>query len=149
MASIGDVMRHCRNYFERWSYSGEITIGPDGELTGMADVTPHAYAAIRGSACHDGVWRVSGGRLEGMEPGLPEETFNGTVWALAPPPGFVGLCEQIDAFDTQRPAGPLASESFGAYSYSVQTGQSGAITWQESYAAQLLPYRRMLTEVGV
>ena len=39
-------------------------------------------------------------------------------------------------------------ESFGAYSRELATDSDGApITWQAYFARQLMPYRRMYTEV--
>lgn len=147
MANIGDVMRHCRNYFERWEYQGTITITADGEIVGAGEIAPCAYVAIRGSAIHDGVWRVAGNVLDDMAQDTPGETFEGTVWALSPPPDFVRLAEQIGAFEAEGGLSPLASESFGPYSYSVQSGQHGPLTWQEAYKEHLAPWRKMFAGV--
>lgn len=137
--SIAAVMRHVRNYFERGFIDGEFTVS-GGVLTPM----PRApYVAISGSVWHDGVFRVDQLRE------TPEETFTGRVWALHPPDDFVQLCEEIAAYDEKNPAGALQSESFGEYSYTRASGQSGVIGWQGVFAQRLTPYRRMFTEVGV
>lgn len=147
MAAIGDVMAYVRNYFERWTYKGSITVEDGGEIIGVGDISPYTFVAIWGSACHDGVWRVAGNVLDGLELGTPGETFDGEIWALAPPPAFQRLCEEIAVFEAETPLSGVSSESFGPYSYSAANGQHGPLTWQEAYADHLRPYRRHLAGV--
>lgn len=141
---VAAVMRQTRNYFEREKMEGVFSIS--GGVLSPAPKAP--YVCIQGSAFCDGVWRLAGGMLI-AEDGLfsPEETFEGVVWGLHPPNRFLALCEQISAYEEKNPAGALQSESFGDYSYTRASGQSGAQGWSSAFWLQLLPYRRMFTEV--
>lgn len=135
--TVGDVMRYCRNYFERNWADREFTIS-GGMIDGFA--TP-MYIAIQGSLYNDGVHRVSDAELV-------DETFNGRVWGLAPPRDFLALCEKINAFEEHNQPSSYTSESFGNYSYSraVDAG-GGAVTWHGAFAAYLRPYMRIVSEV--
>lgn len=137
--SIAAVMRFVNNYFERSCTVGTFTVS--GGVLSPAISAP--YVAIDGSAYHGGVYRPDQLREQ------PEETFTGRVWALYPPDDFLQLCEQINAYDEQNPAGALQSEQFGEYSYTRMGGESGPPSWQKAFASQLWPYRRMFTEVSV
>ena len=141
---IGALMRECNNYFERGWIAGDFEIA-DGCLLDQR-IGNGQWIAITGSTWHDGVFRILDGVLEDAQP-LPNERFNGRVWILSVPRDFVKLAEDVAAFEAKRPAGSLASESFGAYSRSFATGAHGALTWQEAFADRLRPYRRMFTEV--
>ncbi len=146
--TVGAVMRECKNYFERGFGDGEHTIA-EGSLQPNDSLTAGAWVAIKGSAFHDGVFRLGGGgTLEGLPEGLPDETFVGRVWTLGPPADFLALCDEIAAFDRKTPVSGLASESFGQYSRTMVTGRDGAVLhWQSAYAQRLATWRRMFTEV--
>ena len=151
MASVGNVMRQCRNYFEGAPAEGLCAVDDQGRLTTPEPIAPSRFVAIRGSVWHDGVWPRSGDSVDFGEESvfLPAETFAGRVWPLYPSQGFLALCERIDKFEAETPRTAIASESFGAYSHSVIQGKTGALTWQEAFALDLMTYRRMYTEVGV
>lgn len=139
--TIATIMRHLRNFFDKGSKSGTITI--KGGVVTPAVPTP--YVCIYGSDHHDGVRRVSLGCIE--YPGQ-DETFTGTLWFLNPPDDFLALVDQIAAYEEQNAPSPLLSESLGEYSYTRAQGQTGGfLSWQEAFAKQLEPYRRMFTEV--
>lgn len=142
--TVGSVMRTVNNFFERVRYEGQFTI-EGGRISLPVDLPDHAFIAIIGSAFHDGVHDM---HTDYALP-APDETFNGIVYVLQPPVGFLMLCEEIAKYDEKTPVGALQSESFGNYSYTRASGQNGVKTWQEAFAAQLRPYRRMFTEVGV
>ena len=139
--SIAAVMRRVRNFFERESIEGNFAI-----TGGVLEPVPDApYIAISGSACHDGVFPA--GQLPKDR---PDETFSGKVWGLHPTDDFVAICEQISEYAERRPAGAPQSESFGDYSYSMGSAADGLSgSWENVFAASLLPFRRMYTEVNV
>ena len=152
--SIAAVMRRVRNFFERERIEGTFTIA-DGVLAPMPDAP---YIAISGSAWHDGVFPRDA--LAGsddaadqltIEQGLEkDETFDGKVWGLHPPSDFLALCEAISEYDAKNPVGAYQSESFGQYSYTRgNVGGTAGNGWEAAFAGQLLPYRRMFTEVDV
>lgn len=141
--TIAAVMRHLCNYFERVHVEGEITIS--GGVVSPVVNAPYVY--ISGSLHHDGVQQMISGAI--AKDIHTDETFDGCVWALYPPDEFLGLCEEIAAFDGANAPGALASESLGEYSYTRATGKNGApVTWEDAFAARLSPWRRMFTEVG-
>lgn len=135
--TIAVVMAYCRNYFERECVEGEIVIDGDGVVSPDVDAP---YIAIKGSRYHDGV------HAAGNVPSGPAERFQGTVWGLCPPSGFIALCGEIEAFTAKRAEGAPTGESFGGYSVSYG---ANAATWQGAFADRLRPYRRMFTEVGL
>ena len=76
---------------------------------------------------------------------LTDETFTGSVWALAVPKAVIELAEEIDAWQTKNgDPGPFTSESFGGYSYSKATNASGmAVGWQDVFKSRLNDWRRI------
>lgn len=139
--SIAAVMRHVRNFFERGCIEGEFTVSG-----GVLNPMPKApYVAIEGSMYYDGVYRSDELPNDKGE----TEIFMGRVWALHPPEDFVSLCEEIAKFDEKNPTGSMQSETFGEYSYNRATVNGNVQGWQMAFAQQLIPYRRMFTEVGV
>lgn len=141
--TIAAVMRHLRNYFERDCYEGEITIR--GGVVTPSVSAPYVY--ISGSDAHDGVKKLAGGAI--LEDSKGDETFTGRMWTLHPPDDFLALCESIAAYEEKNPVGALASETLNEYSYTKQNnGRGGVMTWEEAFAARLVPYRRMFKGVG-
>lgn len=100
------------------------------------------YYRICGSVFNDGLHRYGD-----IEDKLQNETFTGTVWALAIPKAVVELSAKIEEWQTKNGeavASPFASESFGGYSYTKATDSvTGAVaTWETVFRAQLNPYRK-------
>lgn len=138
--SIGSVMRHCRNYFQRGYIDGEFHI-VDGalEFPALAD---GRYIAISGSALNDGVHHIGDAADK-----LQDETFIGRVWMLYPPASFLDLCAEISEYDDKNPAGAYVSESFGEYSYSRGTKDGVAGDWQTAFFGRLTAYQLLRSEV--
>ena len=139
---VENVMRYVNNFFERAGYSGEFVIS-GGMITLPVALPDHVWIAISGSLYHDGVHEMQ----SQYDLPAPDETFTGNVFILNPPAAFLELCKSIAEYDAKTPVGAYQSESFGNYSYTRASGQNGVKTWQEAYAMQLRPYRRMFTEV--
>ena len=86
---------------------------------------------------------------------LTDETFSGTVQAMAVPPEIVSLDEEITAWienNAEAINSPYQSESFGGYSYSLKGGGTNAygnsgtnagFSWQSQFAARLAPWRKI------
>lgn len=138
--SIGSVMRHCRNYFQRGYIDGEFHIA-DGafEFPALADAN---YIAISGSAHNDGVHHLGDVRDK-----LIDETFTGRVWMLYPPKSFVDLCAEISEYDDKNPAGAYVSESFGEYSYSRGVKDGKINDWQAAFFSRLAAFQLLRSEV--
>lgn len=138
--SVADVMRQISNFFEAGCIEGMIAISGGA----VAPLPESPWVCIRGSWMHDGVYKVTGGKLEGLPAG--DEEFAGRVWLLKPPADFLALCEEISAYDKENPVGAKMQESFGGYSYMRrQTG--GSTAWQDVYAGRLAAYRKPVTGV--
>ena len=100
------------------------------------------YYRICGSVFNDGLHRYGD-----IEDKLQNETFTGTVWALAIPKAVVELAVKIEEWQTKNEeavTSPFSSESFGGYSYTKATDSTtGAVaTWETVFRAQLNPYRK-------
>lgn len=139
--TIGIVMRHCRNYFERGCYDGECVIANGALVTpALAD---GRYIAISGSVYNDGVYNL-------RTDVLTEETFTGRVWLLSPPASFIALCDEIAEYDAKNPAGAYLSETFGEYSYQRSANTQGVTSaWQTAFASRLADYQLLRSEVMV
>lgn len=95
------------------------------------------YFRIFGSVFNDGLHQYPA-------TDLTDETFTGTVWALAVPQKMVSLSEEIKDWVEKNPPSAFTSESFGGYSYTKAAGASGQlVSWQDVFGAQLAPYRKI------
>ena len=101
------------------------------------------YFRIIGSALNDGLHRYGDG-------GLTDETFDGTIWALAIPQAVLSLASDVEAWQARYAdvvASPYSSESFVDYSYTK--GSSGGAVgggisgWQDAFRARLSPWRKL------
>ena len=98
------------------------------------------YYRICGSVFNDGLHKY--GDID-----LKNETFTGTVWALAIPKAVVDMAAKIEEWQTKNGeavTSPYSSESFGGYSYTKATDDAtGAqATWETVFRSQLNPYRK-------
>ena len=154
---VGDIMKSVNNYFEVSYVDRTFTIDEDGVLSDSEWLHSGQWIAVTGSIFHNGVWRIIDSRLSALTldntdsvPLLPAETFDGRIWSLALPAGFVSGCKKIDAYAAKTPVGAVASESFGNYSHSYMKGATGGIlTWNEAFRKTLDTYRHMFTEVNL
>lgn len=143
--SLTELCQEIRNYFIRSSddiHTGKFTIS-GGRLQGVNFLLNGQYFRIVGSVLNDGVWQYPA-------EGLKDESFSGAVWAMAVPPAVIALAAEIDKWLADNAAvinSPYQSESFGPYSYSLKSGNSGAtgstITWQGQFAKRLNAWRRI------
>ena len=136
---LENVLSHLKNWFliPDGVHGGTYTI-KDGTLE-LPFVQDGQYFRICGSVFNDGLHKF-GERLN-------DETFTGTVWALAIPQAVIDLAEKIEEWQKKNgdiAMNPLASESFGGYSYSkaTDTATGGAVTWQAAFRVQLNQWRK-------
>ncbi len=141
---LTELCQELRNWFDLERHTGTFEI-TGGNLT--ADFLREGqYFRIMGSIFSDGVHQYPAADL-------PDETFEGAVWALAIPQAVINLSAEIDTWQTKYggadgvATSPFASESFGGYSYSKATfsssGGSGAATWQTVFKSRLNAWRKM------
>jgi hypothetical protein len=117
--------------------NGNFTISSGSIDLPLAD---GQYFRIVGSVFNDGVWKYP-------TTTLTDETFTGSVWALAVPPAVIALADEIDAYceSDAAKASPYISESFGGYSYS-KGGNANGVTdnsWQAVFASRLNAWRKL------
>ena len=99
------------------------------------------YFRICGSVFNDGLHQYN--VLD-----LVDETFTGTIWALAIPKAVIELADEIQKWQEKNgeaSVSPYQSESFGGYSYSKATDAEtgGAVTWQSAFKQQLSAWRKI------
>lgn len=134
------VLTHLKNWFvvPRGVHEGIYTI--ENDSLKLPFLQNGQYYRICGSVFNDGLHKY------GVDD-LQDETFTGTVWALAIPKAVVELAEKIEEWQTKNGdavASPYSSESFGGYSYTKATDSTtgAAATWETVFRSQLNPYRQ-------
>lgn len=139
---LEQILMHLKNWFlvPGGIHDDTYTI-KDGGIT-LPFLASGQYFRICGSVFNDGLYQY------GPDLKLTDETFDGTVWALAIPKAAIDLATEIDAWETKNgevASGIYQSESFGGYSYTkatdAQTG--GAVTWQSAFRSRLNQWRKL------
>ena len=138
---LEQVLMNIRNWFtvDGGIYSGTFTI-KDGGIA-LPFLANGQYFRICGSVFNDGLHQYP-------EDDLVDETFNGTIWALAIPKAVIDLADEIQNWQEKNgeaSVSPYQSESFGGYSYSKATDAEtgGAVTWQSAFKKQLSAWRKI------
>ena len=138
---LEQVLMNIRRWFpvEGGIHSGTFTI-KDGGIT-LPFLADGQYFRICGSVFNDGLHQYN--VLD-----LTDETFTGTIWALAIPKSVIELADEIQKWhekNGEASVSPYQSESFGGYSYSKATdaGTGGAVTWQSAFKRQLSAWRKI------
>ena len=139
---LESVLTHLKNWFvvPRGVHDGTYTI--ENSILELPFLQDGQYYRICGSVFNDGLHKYGD-----IEDKLQNETFTGTVWALAIPKTVIDLAVKIEEWQTKNGdavASPFSSESFGGYSYTKATDSTtGAVaTWETVFRAQLNPYRK-------
>lgn len=132
------VLQNLNNWFlvPDGVHAGEFTV--QGRQLTLPFLQTGQYFRVVGSVFNDGLHQYP-------VADLTDETFTGSVWALAVPKAVIELAEEIDAWQTKNgDPGPFTSESFGGYSYSKATNASGmAVGWQDVFKSRLNDWRRI------
>ena len=138
---LEQVLMNIRNWFtvDRGLYPGTFTI-KDGGIA-LPFLVNGQYFRICGSVFNDGLHQYP-------EDDLTDETFNGTIWALAIPKAVIELADEIGKWQEKNgeaASGIYQSESFGGYSYSKATDAEtgGAVTWQTAFRSRLSAWRKL------
>lgn len=128
------VLMYLNNWFSVGRYDDTYTI-EDGGIA-LPFLVDGQYFRIVGSLFNDGVYQYPAE--------LTDETFDGSVWALAIPKALLSTVKEITAWTAKNgDGGPYTSESFGGYSYSKATNSKGlAVGWRDVFAAQLAPWKK-------
>lgn len=128
------VLMYLNNWFIVDRYDDTYTI-EDGGIT-LPFLVDGQYFRIVGSLFNDGVYQYPAE--------LTDETFDGSVWALAIPKALLSTVDEITAWTAKNgDGGAYTSESFGGYSYSKATNSKGiAVGWRDVFSAQLSPWKK-------
>ena len=138
---LEQVLMHLNNWFlvPGDIHEGTYTI-EDGGIT-LPFLANGQYFRSCGSVFNDGLHQYPSGDLR-------NETFDGTVWALAIPQAVIELAAEIEAWQKKNgdaSVSPYQSESFGGYQYSKATDSAsgGAVTWQSAFRSRLNAWREL------
>ena len=137
---LEQVLRHLNNWFLVDIHEGTFAV-ENGSIA-LPFLQTNQYFRICGSVFNDGLH---------LYPAvdLTDETFTGTVWALAVPKAVVSLAENIAAWEEKNGeavASPYQSESFGGYSYIKRSaGNDGNALngWQVAFKGRLNDWRKL------
>ena len=136
---LEQVLRHLNNWFLVEIREGTFTV-ENGSIT-LPFLLTNQYFRIVGSVFNDGLHQYPA-------VDLTDETFTGSVWALAVPKAVIDLSVEIEAWQEKNgdaSVSPYQSESFGGYSYSKATDSAsgGAVTWQTAFRSRLNAWRKI------
>ena len=151
---LQEVLEHTHNYFIKEPNPGTYTISA-GSISPAVSLKEGQRFWIVGSDLNDGVYTYHAGGLTDSddigEAGLQDETYAGTICALAVPPAVIALSEEITKWVDDFGAavnGPYQSESFNGYSYTLKSGARtsqgnvGQMGWQSVFKSRLDRWRR-------
>ncbi len=116
---LEQVLRHLNNWFLVEIHEGTFTV-ENGSIT-LPFLLTNQYFRIVGSVLNDGLHQYPA-------VDLTDETFTGSVWALAVPKAVIDLSVEIEAWQEKNGeavASPYQSESFGGYSYTKRRKLKG------------------------
>lgn len=152
---LQDVMAYIHNYFITCPNPGTYTIR-DGMLSPLPQLLEGQRIWINGSVMNDGVYTYHSYGFHDDDDinavGLQDETFAGTICALAVPPAVIALSREISQWvekNSEIMNSPYASESFNGYSYSLKSGNAsggdsaGQIGWQNIFGKRLEQWRKL------
>ena len=135
---LTNLCAELRNYFDPEKRFGTFTIS-GGSISPSDFLQDGQYYRIVGSVFNDGVHRHPAHDLT-------DETFDGSVWAMAVPPAVVELLQKIQEFEAAAANSPTAytSESFGGYSYTKATDENGLpVGWRSVFRSELNKWRKL------
>lgn len=145
---ISELCAELRNYFlrdyvnpEHYIHYGSFVIA-NGEMQSLPFLKENQYYRIIGSTFNDGVHQY------GVDNGLIDETFDGTIWEMFVPKEIVDLSAEIQDWISNNADtinSPYQSESFGGYSYTKAIASTGKLStdWQNHFAGKLNRWRRL------
>ena len=146
---LSDVCLEIRNWFVRSDadkHYGTFEIR-SGAISAPF-LVPGQYYRITDSKFSDGVHQY-GQEADGE---LIDETWEGSVWALAIPRSFLALVTDIATWraryeDPESPAlSPYQAENWGGYSYTKgnSADASSSMGWKTAFASSLNKWRKIL-----
>ena len=148
---LQQICENIHNYFIKSRHESEYEIA--GGAISLPFLLEGQRFLIIGSALNDGIYTYHIGEIwddDNTEAvGLQDETWTGTICALAVPPAVIALSSEMKAWVVANGEAnsPYSSENvIGVYSYTKATGGSGAggsITVFDAFADKLNRWRRV------
>lgn len=149
---LQQICEYIHNYFIKEPLCGNFEIA-NGAISPSLGLIDGQRIWITGSVLNDGVYTYHADGIKNDDDtevaGLQDETWAGTICALAVPPAVIALSAEISAWVASNGGAadsPYQSESvLGVYSYTKATGGSGAggsVTWQDVFGNRLNRWRR-------
>lgn len=148
---LQQICEHIHNYFIKTSYESRYEIADN--MVSLPLLDGQRFLII-GSMLNDGVFTYHDTGINNDDDteaaGLHDETFTGTICALAVPPAVIALSEEIKSWvdkNGEAVNSPYESENvIGVYSYTKASGGSGAggsVSWQDVFRSQLNRWRKV------
>ena len=148
---LQQICEYIHNYFIEERLEGQFEIA-GGKIS--LPLLDGQRFLIQGSALNDGIYTYHETTIKDDDDsnavGLHDETFAGTICALAVPPAVIALSAEIKAWEVKFGEvvnNPYSTESvLGVYSYgkaSGGTGAGGSVTWRDAFAGQLNRWRKV------
>lgn len=134
---LTEVLKYLkRDDFVRTVHKGTFEI-VGGEIAPLNFLILNQFFYIHGSILNDGLYRY-GDKLD-----LLDETFTGTIYALAIPKPVLELADEITEFVYSEEAKPSVykSESFDGYSYSKADDEDN--DWRKKFSSRLRGWRKI------
>lgn len=149
---LQQVMENIHNYFIKDRINGDFVIV--GHTISLPFLIEGQRFLIEGSVMNDGVYTYHAAGIKNDDDsavvGLQDETWTGTICALAVPPAVIALSGEIkswvDTYGDQVNSPYTAESVIGVYSYQKETGGTGAggtVTWQDTFKNRLNRWRKV------
>ena len=150
---LQEICEHIHNYFVSSEVRETFTVS-GGVISPALSLKDGQRFLIVGSDLNDGVYTYHAYGItdddDNNAAGLRDETFAGTICAMAVPPAVITLSAEINQWVENNATAiesPYQSENvIGVYSYTKASGGSGAggsIGWQDIYKSRLNRWRRV------
>ena len=148
---LNQICENICNYFIRDRFEGRFEI-VDGMIS--LPLLDGQRFLIQGSALNDGMYTYHDDGIKNDDDseavGLQDESWAGTICALAVPPAVVALSSEIQAWvdaNQESQSSPFTSENvIGVYSYTKASGGHGAggsVGWMDIFADKLKRWRKV------
>lgn len=138
---LEQILRHLNNWFLVDIHRGVFTVERGG--IALPFLQNRQFFRISGSVFNDGLHQYPAYDLL-------DETFDGSIWALAIPNAVIELAEEIEQWQQKNGdiiSSPFTSESFGGYSYTKASagsaGTSAVTGWQDVFQSRLNSWRKI------
>lgn len=149
---LQQLCENIHNYFIQKQEVGTFEIA-DGTIS-LPFLLDGQRFLISGSVLNDGMYTYHEAGIKNDDDtvavGLQDETWTGTICALAVPPAVIALSGEVKAWvdaNGEAVSSPYQSENvIGVYSYTKASGGSGAggsVTWQDVFKDRLNRWRKV------